>query len=138
MLPGAGCAGEGPRVLAQGRTAAAHVLGRIDDGGTVGDAQRQQPGQPHRRLPPRVLRRGRRRGARRGGATRVRPEDDDPGHDRQERGGYDHRDERAAGAPRAARGRRLPQVAEHLRGRVAVRQKIRAVHPRRIRVGGRR
>ena len=93
---------------------------------------------PHRRLPPRVLRRGRRRGARRGGATRVRPEDDDPGHERQERGGHDHRDERAARAARAARGRRLPQVTEHLRGRVVVRQKIRAVHPRRIRVDGRR
>jgi hypothetical protein len=76
----------------------------------------------------------------------VRPEDDDPGHDRQERGRHDHRDERAAGTPRAARGRRLPQVAEHRRGRVVVRQKIRvvvrqkirAVYPRRIRVGGRR
>ena len=42
-LPGADCAGEGPRVLAQGRAAAARVRGRIDDGGTVGDALRQRP-----------------------------------------------------------------------------------------------
>jgi hypothetical protein len=112
----------------------------MNDGGTVGDALCQQPGQPHRGLPPCVLRRVRRRGARGtacGGATRVGPEDDHSGHRRHEHGGHDHQDWRAAETPLAVRDRRRPQAAEHRHGQVVRRHRTQAVQARRIRVVGR-